>query len=223
MTISTKTQLLSAYNQQIMPTDSLQYRAIGRMWGRYVPSTEQIRKGQLITADGVIINVNVNSKLAKKIENNLDLLPEYLWTVYPKTPSNHSGIGLYLTLIAVKAPSNYTEIIKTELQSQADNFSIQGEVIYQEFESGIVTVKIRRTPRTSNDNATDFKLRLLGFLPSKSTGNFWNFYVRRVGTNLVIQSGECIKFLRAQASKTKKISTTSSENNYDSVSANPTQ
>ncbi|BAY42200.1 hypothetical protein NIES2111_65960 (plasmid) [Nostoc sp. NIES-2111] len=223
MTITTETQHSSVNSQQIMPTGSLQYRAIGRMWGQYVPSNEQIRKGQLITADGVIINVNVKSKLAKKIENNLDLSSQYLWTVYPKTPSTQSGIGLYLTLLGIKAPATSSEILKTELQWQADNFSIQGEVIYQDFELGIVTVKIRRKPGISKDKPTDFKLRLLGFLPSKSAGHFWNLYVRRVGTDLVIQSGECIKFLRDKPSKTQKISTTSSENNYESVLANPTQ
>ncbi|MHC5748371.1 MAG: hypothetical protein ACYTXT_42310 [Nostoc sp.] len=42
MTITTDTQQLSVNNQPITPTDSLQYRAIGRLWGRYVPSSELI-------------------------------------------------------------------------------------------------------------------------------------------------------------------------------------
>lgn len=83
------------------------------------------------------------SKVALIVENRLDLSQEYLWTVYPKTPVTDLGIGLYLTLTSVKAPSEYTKLIKTELQSQPDNFFIQGEVIYQNFDSGIMTVKIQ--------------------------------------------------------------------------------
>ncbi|RCJ21088.1 hypothetical protein A6770_30940 [Nostoc minutum NIES-26] len=221
MTITTEPQQLLSNNQNnLPPTESLQYRAIGRMWGRYVPNAEQIRQGQLITTDGVIINVNLMSKVAKIVENKLDLSQEYLWTVYPKTPPKDLVIGLYLSLIGVKAPSEYTELIKTELQSQADNFSIQGEVIYQNFESGIVTVKIQQTPRNKNGTPKEFRLRLLGFLPPKSARHFWNLHVRRIGTDLVIQSGQCIKFLRPKKSKTKKLLTIPSENPHELAEVN---
>ncbi|MBD2169321.1 hypothetical protein H6G04_33715 [Calothrix membranacea FACHB-236] len=221
MTITTDTQqLLSNNPNNFQRTESLQYRAIGRMWGRYIPQNEQIHQGQLITSDGVIINVHLMNKVSKIVENKLDLSQEYLWNVYPKTPPKDLGIGLYLSLIGVKAPLEYTELIKSELQSQADNFSIQGEVLYQNFDSGIVTVKIQQTPRNQNDKPKEFRLRLLGFLPPKSARHFWNLHVRRIGTDLVIQSGQCIKFLRQQQSKTKKLSTIPSENPHDLASAN---
>lgn len=224
MTITHDTQhLLSNNKNNLPPTESLQYRAIGRMWGRYVPNAEQIRQGQLITRDGVIINVHLMSKVALIVENRLDLSQEYLWTVYPKTPPTDLGIGLYLSLIGVKAPSEYTELIKTELQDKADNLSIQGEVIYQNFESGIVTVKIQQTPRNKNGTPKEFRLKLLGFLPPKSARHFWNLHVRRVGNDLVIQSGQCIKFLHPKKSKTKKLSTISSENPHDLAEVNVMQ
>ncbi|MHC5748372.1 MAG: hypothetical protein ACYTXT_42315 [Nostoc sp.] len=112
-----------------------------------------------------------------------------------------------MSLISVKTPSEYTESVKAEFQSLADNFSVQGLVGYQDFEKGIVEVKIQRSPRMKNDTPKDFKLRLLGFLPPKSVKCFWNFQVRRVGTDLVIQSGECIKYMAHEQSKTKKLST----------------
>ncbi|WP_099070563.1 hypothetical protein [Nostoc linckia] len=224
MTITHDTQHLLSNNQNnLPPTESLQYRAIGRMWGRYIPNAEQIRQGQLITSDGVIINVNLMSKVALIVENRLDLSQEYLWTVYPKTPVTDLGIGLYLTLISVKAPSEYTELIKTKLQSQADNFSIQGEVIYQNFEDGIVTVKIQQTPRNKNGTPKEFRLRLLGFLPPKSARHFWNLHVRRIGTDLVIQSGQCIKFLHPKKSKTQKLSIIPSDNSYELAEVNAEQ
>jgi hypothetical protein len=202
MTITTDTQQLSVNNQLITPTDSLQYRAIGRLWGMFVPSSEQINQGKIITADGVTINAFLQKRASKRLRYPLDLSQDYLWTVYPRTPLSDSSIGLYVSLISVRAPAEYTDLMKTEFQLLADNFTVQGDVVYQDFEKGIVEVKIKRTPRMKNDTPKEFKLRLRGFLPPKSVKCFWNFQVRRVGTDLVIQSGECIKYLTARQSKT---------------------
>nr|WP_322666288.1 hypothetical protein [Dendronalium sp. ChiSLP03b]MDZ8209035.1 hypothetical protein [Dendronalium sp. ChiSLP03b] len=59
MTITTDTQHVLSNNQQIRPTEPLEYRAIGRLWGKYVPSDELIYQGQLITADGVMLETNL--------------------------------------------------------------------------------------------------------------------------------------------------------------------
>lgn len=200
MTITTDTQQLSVNNQPITPTDSLQYRAIGRLWGRYVPSSELIYKGQLITVDGVILDAILQKRASKIVQAQLDLSRDYLWTVYPRTLLSPNGIGLDVSLISVKTPSEYTESVKAEFQSLADNFSVQGLVVYQDFEKGIVEVKIQRKPRMNLEPTKDFKLRLRGFLPPKSVKCFWNFQVRRVGTSLVIQSGECIKLQEREQS-----------------------
>jgi hypothetical protein len=223
MSITTDTQPLPSNNQPITPTDSLQYRAIGWLWGRYVPSLEPIYQGQLITVDGVILNAVLKKRASKIVQDQLDLSTDYLWTVYPKTPLSHSGIGLDVSLISVRIPSEYTESVKAEFQSLADNFSVQGEVVYQDFEKGMVEVKIHQEPRMKNDTPKDFKLRLLGFLPPKSIKCFWNFQVRRVGTGLVIQSGECIKYMAARQSKTEKLSTMPLEDTHEQAEANPTE
>jgi hypothetical protein len=211
MTITTDTQQLSVNNQPITPTDSLQYRAIGRLWGRYVPSSELIYKGQLITVDGVILDAILAKRASKIVQAQFDLSRDYLWTVYPRTLLSPNGIGLDVSLISVKTPSEYTESVKAEFQSLADNFSVQGLVVYQDFEKGIVEVKIQRKPRMNLEPPKDFKLRLRGFLPPKSVKSFWNFQVRRVGTSLVIQSGECIKLQEREQSSTSDISTNTAE------------
>ena len=211
MTITTDTQQLSVNNQPITPTDSLQYRAIGRLWGRYVPSSELIYKGQLITVDGVILDAILQKRASKIVQAQLDLSRDYLWTVYPRTLLSPNGIGLDVSLISVKTPSEYTESVKAEFQSLADNFSVQGVVVYLDYEFGIVEVKIQRKPRMNLEPPKDFKLRLRGFLPPKSVKSFWNFQVRRVGTSLVIQSGECIKLQEREQSSTQDISTNTAE------------
>jgi hypothetical protein len=208
MTITTDTQQLPVNNQPITSTDSLQYRAIGRLLGRYIPSSEQIYKGKLITVDGVMLNATLKKRASKVVQAQLDLSLDYLWTVYPRTLLSPNGIGLEVSLISVRKPSDYTESVKAEFQLLADNFSVQGLVVYQDFEKGIVEVKIQREPRSINDTPKDFKLRLIGFLPPKSVKCFWNFNVRRVGTDLVIQSGECIKYMTARQSKTENLSAT---------------
>ncbi|BBD70874.1 hypothetical protein NIES4072_72870 [Nostoc commune NIES-4072] len=212
MTITTDTQQLSSNNQPITPTDCLQYRAIGRLWGQYVPSHELIYEGQLITADGVILNAILQKRASKIVQHaQLDLSLDYLWTVYPRTRYENSLTKLSVSLVNVRTPREYTDSVKTELQLLADNFSVQGLVVYEDLEKGIVEVKIERSIRMNFDPPKYFKLRLQGFLPPKSIKQFWNFQVRRVGTSLVIQSGECIKAQDREESSTSDISTNTAE------------
>ncbi|MBG1270113.1 hypothetical protein [Nostoc sp. WHI] len=208
MTITNDTQQLLVNNHQLRPTEPLEYRAIGRLWGKYVPSESLIYQGQLITADGVMLETNLAKRASKLVQQSqLDLSLEYLWTVYPRTPFKDSPTELRVTLINVRNEKEYTDSVKTELQLVADNFSVQGLVVYQDYELGIVEVKIHRKPQRDLEPPKDFQLRLIGFLPSNSIKKFWNFNVRRVGTSLVIQSGECIKFPDREQSSTEDIST----------------
>ncbi|MBW4565727.1 MAG: hypothetical protein KME32_32525 [Mojavia pulchra JT2-VF2] len=212
MSITNDTQELLVNSQQIRPTEPLEYRAIGRLWGRYIPSSDLIYQGQLITADGVMLETNLAKRASILVQQSqLDLSLEYLWTVYPRTPFKDSPTLLRVTLTNLRTPKEYTDSVKTELQLLADNFSVQGLVVYQDLEQGIVEVKIHRKPRRESEPAKDFQLRLLGFLPSNSIKKFWNFSVRRVGTSLVIQSGECIKLEPREQSSTSDTSTNTTE------------
>jgi hypothetical protein len=212
MIITTDTQQLLVNNHQLRPTEPLEYRAIGRLWGKYVPSESLIYQGQLITADGVMLETNLAKRASKLVQQSqLDLSLDYLWTVYPRTPFKDSPTLLRVTLINVRNEKEYTDSVKTELQLVADNFSVQGLVVYQDYEFGIVEVKIHRKPQRDFEPPKDFQLRLIGFLPSNSIKKFWNFNVRRVGTSLVIQSGECIKFQEREQSSTSDISTSTTE------------
>lgn|GEM_PF-1433055 len=212
MIITTDTQQLSVNNPQIMPAEPLEYRAVGRLWGRYVPSDELIYQGQLITADGVMLETNLAKRASKVVQNTqIDLSQEYLWTAYPKTRLEDSQTKLRMTLINVRTPKEYTDSVKAELQLLADSFSVQGVVVYQDLEQGMVLVKIQQKPQRDFDPPKYFQLRLIGYLPSNSIKEFWNFHVQRVGTSLVIQSGECIKSLAREPSSTDDISINTAE------------
>jgi len=71
----------------IQPPDKpKQYRAIGLLRGKYVPS-EEIERGTLITSDGSIIDAVVLGRLLGLLKARIDLDKEHLWVVYPRTRS----------------------------------------------------------------------------------------------------------------------------------------
>jgi hypothetical protein len=175
------------------PTRSRQHRAIGLLWAKYVPGGEEFNKGVLIASDGTVIDAVVKGQLFSLIKSKLDLTVEHLWIVYPKTPPEDSEIKLHIQMMGIWEP----EILKPnqeikEFVYRADDFSIQGEVAYQDFQNGIVLVTIKQKPKSESDRPKFFKIRLKGFLPPKSIKHFWQFKVRRIGQDLVIISGESV-------------------------------
>lgn len=179
------------------PTQPQQYRAIGLLWGKYTPSAEEINKGILLATDGTIIDAVVKGKVLGLVKSSIvDLEKEHLWVVYPKTPKEESPIPLHVQIAGIWEPETlHPELEKTDLLYKADEFSIQGEVVFQENQKGLIVVKIQRAALQPDDVPKYFKLKLLGYLPPKAAKNFWEFKVKRVGTDLVIQSAENIASL----------------------------
>ncbi len=69
------------------PEQPKQYRAIGLLWGKYVPQQAgEIERGTLITGDGTHIDAVVLGKLLGLVRSRfVDLEKEHLWVVYPRT------------------------------------------------------------------------------------------------------------------------------------------
>ena len=69
------------------PQQPKQYRAIGLLWGKYVPQQAgEIERGTLITGDGTHIDAVVLGKLLGLVRSRfVDLEKEHLWVVYPRT------------------------------------------------------------------------------------------------------------------------------------------
>ncbi|MBF2065014.1 MAG: hypothetical protein IGS39_11425 [Calothrix sp. C42_A2020_038] len=195
---TTTTETPPALSQPIPPpTQPQQYRAIGLLWGKYTPSAEEINKGILLVADGTIVDAVVKGKVLGLVKSSIiDLEKEHLWVVYPKTPKEDSPIPLHVQIAGIWEPETlHPELEATDLLYKADEFSIQGEVVFQENQQGLVVVKIQRAALQPGDVPKYFKLKLLGYLPPKAAKNFWEFKVKRVGTDLVIQSAENIASL----------------------------
>ena len=194
MTNTTEEQSETTALQPIQsPTRKQQYRAIGLLMARYIPSAEEFQQGILMTQDGALIDAVVKGQMFSLVKSKIDLDKEHIWVVYPKTPKEESEIPLHVQITGIWEPQTlHPELEPTDLQYQVDDFSVQGEVVYQDFTTGKVIVKIRQSPRKKGETPKFFKLKLSGFLPPKSLKRFWEFKVRRVGYYLLIQSGEYI-------------------------------
>jgi hypothetical protein len=176
-------------------TKELQYRAIGLLWGRYVPRDE-ITQGILLTSDGTVIEAVVLGKLLGLLRSSvasIDLEKEHLWVVYPRTRETDP---LHVQMCGIWEPETlHPDSPAPTLEQKPDYFSIQGEVIFQHKEENWVMVKILQKPRSPAEKPTYFKLKLLGSLPEKAVKNFWNLHVQREGNKLVVKDGERVAYL----------------------------
>ncbi len=80
------------------PSEPLQYRAIGIVYGRYEPSEERITQGKLHTADGVTIDAVLLGRVLSLVRKHLDLAANHPWVVYPRT---REGGGLHTQIVGV--------------------------------------------------------------------------------------------------------------------------
>ena len=205
-------------NTPIPPaSEPLQYRAIGLILGKYVPSIEEFNQGILLADDGTAIDAVILGRIMSLIKNHLDLAQSHLWVVYPRIRKEdnklHAQImGIWDPQLVIKpldAPTESEDLsdeppeervipsIET-LGIPSSYFSIRGEVIYQSRETREIFVKIRQAPKKKTEEERYFKIRLIGDLPQKLVGNFWDFDVVRVNDDLEIRSGQFVAPLRAK-------------------------
>jgi hypothetical protein len=96
----------------------MQYRAIGLVRGTYQPSEEQLNRGNILTADGTLIDAVLLGRVTSLIKKHLDLESAHLWVVYPRTrqaidrtedtePEDSTAVdggGLHLQIVGVWEP-----------------------------------------------------------------------------------------------------------------------
>lgn len=86
------------------PSEPRQYRAIGLVEGRYIPSEEQHTKGVVMTTDGVEVDAVLLGRVISLIKNHLDLEQPHLWVVYPRTRQEEEQ--LHVQISGVWEPEN---------------------------------------------------------------------------------------------------------------------
>ena len=188
------------------PSEPKQYRAIGLLRGRYVPSEEQFTRGEMIMSDGTTLEAVLLGRIMSLVKNHLDLTQDHLWVVYPRTREMQTN--LHAQIVGVWEPERLRKDEEDGEEAQAapqpapepmspghedDYFSIRGEIVFHAPERGNLVVKIQQAPRKESEKAKAFKLQLSGQLPSERTvGYFWDLQVKRQLNSLVVTSGTSI-------------------------------
>lgn len=191
-----------------IPSERMQYRAIGLIKGKYVASEEQFNRGDIALEDGTLIDAVLLGRVTSLIKKHVDLETPHLWVVYPRTlykeenePALHMqivGIWEPETLSAKKAEQDEEEgpgILSSEAaeEKHCDRFSIRGEVAkYSEEDSEIVINIVQKSKSESAKPKRPFKLLVKGTLNGRTTGYFWDLEVEREGGLLILKSAKSI-------------------------------
>jgi len=154
----------------------------------------------MASSDGTPINAVLLGRVMSLVKNHIDLQQTHLWVVYPRTGQQDGN--LHVQIVGVWEPETLneaeedasseeqeTDAASTEIDVEDNYFSVRGEVIFADRQQGYLVVKIKQAPRKQGEKPKFFKLKLVGTLPGKPVGHFWEFHVCRQGNDLVIQ--EC--------------------------------
>jgi len=191
----------------------MQYRAIGLVRGRYVPSDDQFNRGYLQTADGTTLDAVLLGQVMSLVKKHLDLEASHLWVVYPRTREKQAGLHIQIVGVwepeALQQSEDRSAAVGSEGSAapQADDyFSVRGEVMFQSPDQKYIVVRIQQSPRKTSEAPKSFKLRLEGALPTRAIGYFWDLEAQRQGNQLVLQGGQSIAMVppKKPAQKSKK-------------------
>ena len=181
-----------------VPTEPMQYRAIGVIYGQYVASEDNFAKGHILTTDGSQVDAVLLGKIISIVKKRLESDREYLWVVYPRT--NDKAGKLHVQISGVWAPVDLGRSdVPIDPNVQDGYFSVRGEISSQSTEENSVIIKVRRTEQKFDKQKdkvskeySKFKVRLTGLLPIDAVGQFWSVNVQRQGDVLMIIDGEFI-------------------------------
>ena len=198
------------------PSEPRQFRAIGLLQGVYVPSEEQFNRGELVTREGLRLDAVLLGQVMSLVKKYIDLALPHLWVVYPRTRDTEP---MHVQLVGVWAPEGFSgdetassseeDVVQASLSPleslqpplKDGFFSIRGQVIQQNVDKQELFVKIQQTSRKKNKAAKAFKLKLLGEIPQKPMGYFWDFDVVREGEALRIEKATPIAFMPIKKKK----------------------
>ncbi len=177
------------------PSQRLQYRAIGLVWGRYTPSEDCLYRGVLTTREGTQLKAVMLGRLISLAKNHLQLSEPHLWVVYPRMTGRAPHLTLNLQMCGVWEPENLQPGATSPPGSLADGyFSIRGETV-SPAGRGRATIKIQQAARNNSGQGKSFKLTLQGNLDASVPGCFWDIEAHRRGEQLVIKSSKPIGVL----------------------------
>jgi len=195
-------------------TESLQYRAIGIVRGKYRPKDpDQFTRGFLVDSNGVELEAVVLGRVLTLMRRHIDVERSHLWVVYPRC---RDADHLHLQIAGIWEPStldknnididnlnDITNLIHDELPEGDDYFSIRGELIYTRPEADDLVIKIRQRARNDGTKPLPFKLNLKGRIPLDKIRHFISLQVRRDGNQLRLEEYEVIGPIATRGGKKK--------------------
>jgi hypothetical protein len=193
------------------PSEPMQFRAIGLVQGIYHPSEERFNRGVLEVDGGLKLDAVLLGQVMSLVKKYIDLERPYFWVVYPRTREKEQT--LHLQIVGVWSADGFSPITEesqapppstdAELAQPIEDgyFSVRGQIVYQANDKELLFVKIQQTPRKTKEReerGKAFKLRIIGTLPQKAVGYFWDLNVKREGNELVLQDGTSIALMPVQ-------------------------
>jgi hypothetical protein len=113
-------------NQPIPPaSEPMQYRAIGLVRGKYLPSEEQFTRGSIVTDDEVIIDAVLLGRVMSLVKKHIDLAESHLWVVYPRT--REKNLELHMQIVGVWEPDKLNRMGGEETTFSAEDLSEEAE------------------------------------------------------------------------------------------------
>jgi len=197
-----------------LPSEPMQYRAIGLLKGKYIASEEQFNRGDIAAEDGTLIDAVLLGRVTSLIKKHLDLESNHLWVVYPRTlykdvdeeaESEEKVPALHVQIVGVWEPETLNAdaiaseddesrpLSSVEVADQCDQFSVRGEIAKYSEEDGEILVNIvQKSKSETTKPKRPFKLLVKGKLTGRTTGYFWDLAVERQAGELVLKTGKSI-------------------------------
>jgi len=175
------------------PDTQLQYRAIGLVRGRYIPSQENFNSGiLLLDDDNTIAPANILSgSTAHFLNKHQDLLPSsHVWLVYPRTKLQPPYLRFIIT--ALRSKGSLCEV---------DYFSVRGSIVGQDLEAGKFVVRVDRNADAADEKKKPkdrkfFLLTIRGKLTNEEAkGQFWDLNLSREQDHLVLKDDSDATFV----------------------------
>jgi len=182
-------------------TNQLQYRAIGIIYGKFIPQdTELLNRGFLTDNKGEKIETVVLGKALSLLKKHIDLKKSYYWIVYPK---NKSTQNLHLQVAGIWDPyqlnhfpndsskTNFSKLLE-ELGLIDNYFSVRGELVFVNAQKKEFVIKIYSSSKQKIKNK-NFKLVIKGEVSLELLNSFISLDVIRDGNSLKLLKYEVIE------------------------------
>ena len=199
---------LGMRKQPISPvTEPLQFRAIGLVRGIYRPTDPNVLTTGMIQAmDHTPLEAVLLGRMIPLVRRYVDLRQPHLWVCYPRNRDKEQS-PLHLQVMGIWEPSlldrsdeppqeegQAPEEVEPELSD--GYFSVRGELILTDPETGRLLVKIQQQRRVNTPKRPrSFKLRLHGVVPPTALHHFLNLHLKRHGQSLHVERYEVIQFM----------------------------